>query len=285
VVKYKIKLIVKKLLNNVKKIFHRFYLFTKKTVDSKRIFLPGVIERIRIKHQPRRKTFSSHLLKRKLLISDSYWYLPTLEEIWENQIYKFNAKNHSPLIIDCGANIGLSVLYWKYLYPKSKIIAFEPDPEIFKLLQHNVNVFDFDDVDLLPYAVWSSYTKLNFQPDNSVGGRLIKEGKSPSLIDVKTFRLRDILNQDIDMLKIDIEGAETEVIMDCNDKLSSVENLFVEYHGYAGETQRLHEILNLLQNEGFRYHIKEANPVKHPFIKSERGAFYDLQLNIYAFRN
>jgi len=270
----------------IEKYFYRkFHSIIKFLTKPKRKFIPSLLERVKIKNYPHKKVFTSHLLNKEILISDSYWYLPTLQEIWENQIYKFNANNDSPFIIDCGANIGLSVIYWKYLYPKSKIIAFEPDPEIFKLLQHNVEVFDFEDVDLRPYAVWSSYTKLIFQPDNSVGGRLIEEGNSPKLIDVKTYRLKDILNQNIDMLKIDIEGAETEVLLDCKEKLTFVDKVFVEYHGYAGKTQSLHEILDLLQNAGFRYHIKEANPIKHPFITSERGKFYDLQLNIYAFRN
>jgi FkbM family methyltransferase len=247
--------------------------------------LPGILEKKRIEYQPRKKVFSTYLLNKKILISDSYWYLPTLDEIWGNQIYKFHANSETPFIIDCGANIGLSVIYWKYLYPESRIIAFEPDPEIFKLLQHNVEVFNFDDIDLRPYAVWSSNTILNFQPDNSVGGRLADDGNNLKLVEVNTFRLSNILDKNIDMLKIDIEGAETEVLMDCKDKLASVDKLFVEYHGYANETQTLHEILLILINSGFRYHIKEANPIKHPFIASERGKFYDLQLNVYAFRN
>ena len=246
---------------------------------------PGILEKVRIKNYPRKTILTSYLFKKKILISDSYWYLPTLEEIWENQIYKFTAKNETPFIIDCGANIGLSVIYWKYLYPKSKIIAFEPDPWIYELLEENVDTFDLDNVNLRQYAVWSSYTKLNFQPDDSVGGKLVIEINKSSLIEGNTFRLRDLLNQFVDMLKIDIEGAETEVLMDCKDKLNFVENLFVEYHGHTNEPQELHKILELLQNVGFRYHIKEANPVKHPFIKSELGKLYDLQLNIYAFRN
>lgn len=272
---------------NIKGIFRNLdsmLLFIKNKILGSEI-LPGIIERTKIQHIPRKTVFSSKLIKKEIWISDSFWYLPTLKEIWENQIYKFQAKNDSPLIIDCGANIGLSVIYWKYLYPKAKIIAFEPDPNIFKLLEENIAVFNFESVDIRQNAIWSSNTKLNFKSDNSVGGRISDKGNKSFLIKVDTFRLRDLLNQNVDMLKIDIEGAEDEVLFDCKDQLTFVDKLFVEYHGNANEQQKLHEILELLQNAGFRYHIKEANPVKHPFVKSELGKLYDLQLNIYAFRN
>lgn len=219
------------------------------------------------------------------MISDSKWYLPTLKEIWEKEIYRFESNNKTPYIIDCGANIGLSVIFWKHLFPDAKILAFEPDPQIFELLSENINTFGYKDIDLRQLAVWSAETDLLFQTDNSVGGRLEIGDSSADSIKVKTIRLRDLLSQHIDMLKMDIEGAEYDVLMDCSDQLLNVERLFVEYHGAPYEKQKLQMILDIIQRNGFRYHIKEANPIKHPFIRSERNTYYDLQLNIFAFRD
>ncbi|MBW6474942.1 MAG: FkbM family methyltransferase [Anaerolineaceae bacterium] len=247
--------------------------------------LPGILEKKRIEYQPRKKVFSSYLLNKKILISDSYWYLLTLDEIWGNQIYKFHANREVPFIIDCGANIGLSVIYWKFLYPKANIIAFEPDPKILELLRKNIDAFGLDNIEIRPCAVWSSNTILCFKSDNSVGGKLVDHMNGSKLINVNTFRLRDLLNQQVDMLKIDIEGAEYEVLMDCYENLVNVDYIFIEYHGITNEPQKLHNILEMLQNKGFRYHIKEANPINHPFIRSERNKFYDLQLNIFAFKD
>lgn len=255
------------------------------TFRPKSPYLPGFWERTRIENYPRRRSFTSKLLSRNILISDSKWYLPTLKEIWDKEIYRFESNTTAPYIIDCGANIGLSVIYWKHLFPKAKILAFEPDPEIFNLLSKNVITFGYEDVDLRQLAVWTEETDLSFHSDNSVGGRLEIGNKSADLIKVKTIRLHDLLSQHIDMLKIDIEGAEHAVLMDCSDRLLNVEKLFVEYHGAPNETQKLQVILDILQRHGFRYHIKEANPVKHPFIRSERNTYYDLQLNIFAFRD
>lgn len=247
-------------------------------------YMPGFWERTRIENYPRKEVFSSCLLNKEILISDSKWYLPTLREIWENEIYKFESSNRSPYIIDCGANIGLSVIYWKHLFPESKVVAFEPDPNIFQMLNKNIKTFNYHDVETRQMAVWTSETELSFRPDNSVGGKLEIGISRKNCITVKTFRLSDLLSQKVDMLKIDIEGAEYDVLMDCADNLHFVDRLFVEYHGELRKTQKLHQLLALFQNCGFRYHIKEANPVKHPFIHTELNTYFDLQLNIYAFR-
>jgi FkbM family methyltransferase len=241
-------------------------------------------ERKKLERFPRYKHTSSVLLGKKVQLTDPFWYLQTYDEIFSNQIYSFRAKRSDPLIIDCGANIGLSTIYFKYIYPKSRIIAFEPDPEIFQVLETNIKTFQFSDVTLYERAVWVVETQLGFQSDGSVGGALVPDEIDKKHMQVKTVRLKDFLDQEVDFLKMDIEGAEYEVILDSSDALNQVDNLFVEYHGKKGEPQKLHEILQIICDQGFRYHLKEANPVRHPFILGERKRKYDLQLNIFAFR-
>ena len=63
---------------------------------------------------------------------------------------------------------------------------------------------------------------------------------------VRCVRLNDLLNEEIDFLKIDIEGAELPVLKDCSDNLKNVKNLFVEYHGKYDEMFKLNEILEIL---------------------------------------
>ncbi len=88
----------------------------------------------------------------------------------------------------------------------------------------------------------------------------------------------------IDFLKIDIEGAEHKVIMDCAEELHRVDKMFIEYHSSPNSPQLLDEILKVVSNSGFRYYIKEAsNNYSHPFIR-EKDVLYDLQLNIFCFR-
>lgn len=231
------------------------------------------------------KLTTLHLNKYPLTTSDAYWFLINFKEIFEDEIYKFETDKENPLILDCGSNIGLSILYFKHLYPESKIIGYEPDPYIFEILKKNLNPYDLKNIDLIQKAIWIEESSQYFHQDRSLGGKIINQESSLAYIQVPSIRLRDHLRQTVDMLKMDIEGAEYKVLMDCEDKLFNVKRIFVEYHGEAKQIQKLHEILNLLQNVGFRYHIKEANPVKHPFLSSERSSDYDLQLNIFAFRD
>src|SRR5205814_5177552 len=132
--------------------------------------------------------------------------------IFVDECYALRSHNDHPLILDCGANIGLSVLYLKRLYPKSRIIAFEPDHAIFDVLKHNVHGNGFTDVELVRAAVWSQTTTLRFWREGTGAGRVVGTTNQTGLIDVPAIRLRDRLEAaPIDFLKLDIEGAETEV--------------------------------------------------------------------------
>lgn len=238
----------------------------------------------RLSHLPRYQPTETTLLGKKVVAEDAGSLLSGYKEIFINQHYKFNSSNQQPLIIDCGANIGLSVIFFKELYPQSKIIAFEPDPAIFKCLQKNVNQFNFEQIELHQKAIWKSEGKITFQTEGGFSGRIQKPEDRTNLVEVDTIRLYNFLEQKVDFLKIDIEGAETEVIRDCADRLTNVERIFIEYHSHNSELQSLHVILEILQKTGFRYHIKEAYTASTPFINRPLMVGMDLQLDIFAFR-
>jgi len=63
---------------------------------------------------------------------DAESFYVTYKEIAVDEIYKFHTSNPKPLIIDCGANMGLSVLYLSNLYPQAHVIAFEPEGPVLK---------------------------------------------------------------------------------------------------------------------------------------------------------
>ena len=88
-------------------------------------------------------------------------------------------------------------------------------------------------------------------------------------------------------LKIDIEGAEIEVIKDCAENLDKVCNIFIEYHSFIGTRQLLDEILLILVDKNFRFFIKPVNDRIQPFINRTNKNYpqCDLQLNIFAYKN
>jgi FkbM family methyltransferase len=240
---------------------------------------------LRLYSLPKKAISSVRVSTKKIKIINPEWTLFSFKEIFENEVYLLESENHSPLIIDCGSNIGLSIIYFKSLFPDARVLGFEPDPLIFGLLKENITEFDLSDVDLIQKAVWTENSdQVPFIQDKGLGGRLAERSPYQVTVAVETVRLKEFLVTPIDLLKLDIEGAEFAVLSDVQQELKFVKSLFVEYHSKADEPQKLGQLLEILRNAGFRYHIKDAYPIAHPFIKDERQSSFDLQLNIYAFR-
>lgn len=207
------------------------------------------------------------------------------KELFRDEVYKFISSKATPFIIDCGSNIGMSILYFKSLYPDAKIIGFEADPYIFSFLEKNIQSYNLKNVTVLNRAVWDADGEtLPFLAEGGAGGRLQERSEQFNYIDVKTTRLKNYLVEETDFLKIDIEGAEHKVIADCAEELRFVKNLFIEYHSMENREQNLHLILDMIYKAGFRYHIKEAYTTRFPFIERRLNVGMDLQLNIFCYR-
>ena len=249
-------------------------------------------QRLRLKVESRiglnrkRVPYERFFFGQKLYIHDHESFMSVYREIYREEVYKFTCTSREPYIIDCGANIGLATLYFKQCHPNSHIVAFEADPNIFKFLEKNVHSFGFRDVELINSAVFDvDDVELDFFTEGGAGGRVEKESLGgSSCIRVKTTRLKKLLVQDIAFLKIDIEGAESRVIRDCRDNLKLVQNLFIEYHSFSADQQELHEILEIVRDVGFRYHIKSAYVTRFPFVNRNLNAGMDNQLNISCYR-
>lgn len=223
-------------------------------------------------------------LNRPFELTSPFWFMHGIDEIFIQEVYKYASYEQEPVILDCGANIGLSVIYFKRLYPKAKVIAFEPDPQIFSILSKNLAEYNYDDVEIVNAAVWNENATLTFESDGSVGGRIDSDKTTGNGIKVKSVRLRDYLTSHVDFLKIDIEGAEYEVLKDCKDLIGNVANLFIEYHVLPNQEQHLHDILDWVHAAGFKYYMREAwDNMKYPFMGDFKN-LYQLQLNISCFK-
>jgi len=207
------------------------------------------------------------------------------KEIFVDELYKFESDSKKPVIYDCGANIGMSCLYFKKLYPKAKIKAFEADIEIAKILEANLAKNSvLNGVDIINSAVWIDDKGVEFSSEGADGGSIYGNANK---IKMKSIRLKDFLEKEkkVDLLKIDIEGAEYDVLKDCKESLSNVENLFVEYHSWNNSNQKLSEILDIFEKNGFRYYIDSLTKRKYPFINRGKKEHMDLQLNIFGIKD
>jgi FkbM family methyltransferase len=214
-----------------------------------------------------------------LKIVDAFSFVCMFREIVQLGFYRFDAESERPYIIDGGANIGLSVLYFKRLYPEAEILAFEPDTTICGVLSENVA--GWSNVTVVQAALATSKETLGFVSEGSWAGRLSHSGENASY-EVPSVRLKDYLDRSIDLLKLDIEGAETDVIFDCADRLDRVDHLFCEYHSFANRPQQLGTLLTLLTDVGFRFQIHSYGR-SSPFLHRCTTPYeMDVQVNIFA---
>ncbi|OGF26983.1 hypothetical protein A2331_02695 [Candidatus Falkowbacteria bacterium RIFOXYB2_FULL_34_18] len=242
-------------------------------------------ELFRITKIKRYKKFNTKILNKNITVLDSKSFLATYREIFQHEIYKFKTNAEIPLIIDCGANIGLSVIYFKQQYPNSKIIAFEPDEKIYNILNNNIQSFDFKNIQTIKRGISNKECEINFFQEGADGGRIAQKDDENNITKIKTTRLINYLQQPIDMLKIDIEGSEYEVLLDSQEYLKNVKNLFIEYHSFYKKEQKLDEVLNIIKKAGFRYYIgPSGTPLHNPLYKRVVELSMDIQLNIFAYR-
>lgn len=216
-------------------------------------------------------------------IPDGPSFLWQFKDIFVDEALKFTATTESPVVYDCGSNIGMSVLYVKKLHPHARITAFEADEEIARISERNLRTNTITDVTIIPKAVWKDSDGVPFVCDGADGGSVHGEGVAHM---VSSVRLKEYLEAEdhVDFLKMDIEGAEVVVLSDCRDQLHKVQNIFIEYHSWNTSAQELSKILAMLEKEGFRYYMSTINKRSHPLMYTRDSHGMDLQINIYGKR-
>lgn len=235
---------------------------------------------------PRLQEGYAYLFDKPFKFHDSHSFIDTYRELFQNDIYRFKPSETANIIIDCGANMGLSVLYFAYNYPNHQIIAFEPDEQIFQILEDNVKTFNLTQVQLHKQAVWDKHEQLKFYSDHGMGGRVNVNYSDQSPIIIEAVPLKDYLTPEVDFLKIDIEGAEDVVLKANAGTLGKVKNIFFEYHNNIHSSQTLDELLKLVKEEGFHYYIKESGTRKRPFIDEDLICEkFDMAINIFCYRH
>lgn len=240
----------------------------------------------RIAHQPKNTYGYTNILKKPFKFHHGPSFAVTYKEIFQDKIYQFNPSGKSRTIIDCGANMGLSVIYFSLTYPDHQIIAFEPDAEFFSVLEENVKSFGLKNVILHNKAVWDKEDTLTFYKDEGMGGRVENSYSGQQPTHIQTVRLKDFLSADVDFLKIDIEGAEDTVLNDCADRLSLANSIFFEYHNDINKPQSLHQLLSLVKEQGFHYYVKDSYTRRSPFQDKDLVCeAFDMAINVFCYKN
>ncbi|MEP7319451.1 MAG: FkbM family methyltransferase [Panacibacter sp.] len=207
---------------------------------------------------------SEKFFQYKVLASDypSLYFL--YKEVFCLSEYFFRSTRKDPVIIDCGANIGMATLYFKHLYPEAKIIAFEASPHIYQLLKQNIENNHITNTDLYNIALYDEEKELSFFSgsgfQNLVGS--VKQNRGGgNEVKIPAKKLSTYLKtmDRVDLIKMDVEGAELNIINDLfsSSLLQKADQYIIEYHhNINGETSNLSDFLKKFESNGFGYSIK-----------------------------
>ena len=136
------------------------------------------------------------------------------------------------VIVDAGANIGMASIYFARRYPEARIISIEAEPSNFRMLEKNVH--SYPQITPVHAALWNQSGEISvgspegntaetaFVTSETITGQRVRAATVPTI-------MREFGVEEIDLLKVDIEGAEKEVF-ECCDWASKVRCLMVETH-------------------------------------------------------
>lgn len=204
---------------------------------------------------------SETILKYKLHFFHYSIFLSLFEDMFLNDEYYVQLPKN-PHIIDLGSEVGISVCYFKSIYPNAQIEAFEPDPASYKLFTKNIEDNAMKKVITYNVALANTVGSMPFYIDSSVDGSLTMSlfaKRQQKKIVVKVDRLSRYIKQKVHLLKMDIEGAEFDVLSDLthSKKIDLVENMIIEYHHHINVNKNnLSRLLALLENARFGYQIQ-----------------------------
>jgi FkbM family methyltransferase len=232
---------------------------------------------------PRFQVRTEQLFGEPFQIPDSLSFYCSYREIFLDQLYQFQAACPNPLIVDGGANCGLSVLYFKQLFPAARVIAVEADPYMFSLLEENICRFKLTDVTLINKAIAVGASEVTFHCEGANAGRIHALDDAIEKVSVPVISLDELLAEPVEFLKLDIEGAESDVICS-SQRIDVVSQFMIEYHSFADVPQSLPNLLDRLAKSGCRYRLQTQFCPKNPLVDDTCHLGMDFQLNIFANR-
>ena len=168
----------------------------------------------------------------RLKTSDFETYI----KVFVQREYELPLKKRPAVIVDAGANVGFTAVFFANLYPEARVVAVEPEASNFALLKKNVA--PYKNVTAVRAALWRENGVIDLV-DPGIGnyGFQTKEipGAGESKRDVVPSLTVDSLMAQhgipyIDLLKVDIEGAEKEVFENASAWIDKIGVLAIELH-------------------------------------------------------
>lgn len=191
---------------------------------------------------------------------DQYFIGHQAEEILKARIYApYLESKKDPVVIDCGGNIGLFSLYASK-YAK-QVYCMEPTPEHQENIEKMLVFNGLDNVKLIKKAVFTENTTLPFYRNpnktmNSLHQAVATQGLEPLMVEAITLEqlFKDENIEHVDLLKLDIEGTETEVLSSNSFRAvaDKIDVVVTERHAWSGRNPN--QLNEALKSNGFEIH-------------------------------
>ncbi len=179
-------------------------------------------------------------------------------------------------IIDVGANIGVYAIYAATHSKGSKIFAFEPAPQEFKMLTENITINHLEHNIFAEHAAVSGKNEtrilfLNGGPHNSI----YEHWENAEPLEIDCISLANIFEKNnierCDMLKMDCEGSEFEIFQSAPDALfERIHAIRMEYHCAPTAPMTIEQLLAFLESKGYKIIKYEPGPDGRGLIWAER---------------
>jgi FkbM family methyltransferase len=143
-------------------------------------------------------------------------------------------RGQTPVILDCGAHIGLAALWFAQQFLHARIFAVEPAQDNFELLRQNVS--SHPNITPIHAAIWDRDTRVDLvNPDGEPWAWAARESGSG---EVQTVTVRDLLQREPNglplIVKIDIEGGEIELFRSNVEWIEQTPLIVFELHDWQG---------------------------------------------------
>jgi FkbM family methyltransferase len=189
---------------------------------------------------------------------------PVFESVLAHHCYDINYRCSPKIIFDCGANIGLTTVFYANRFPEARIIAVEPEAANFELLKKNTA--PYPNVHVYQNGLWNKITNLKVEDKGyDEWGFMVSEAPAGTPGTVQAVTIPDLMRQQqcshIDILKIDIEGSEKELFEHGYETwLPKVKALVIELHDRMREGASL-SFFRALTKYNFTLEVKGENIV------------------------
>lgn len=175
--------------------------------------------------------------------------LQSIREVWFEEAYRLPFPDPCGVLLDLGANIGLTCVWLARKYPFTRIVAVEPVPDNAVLVRRNFLLNGIKG-EVFEAAVGPRDGTAAFQlHKNSNQGKLGESGMQVAMISVNSI-LQKLLTPQLDLVKIDIEGGEQELFLGPTGWLDRTKAIIIEFHPDVVDYSRL---TRLLEGRGFDY--------------------------------